>query len=672
MKRLLTFIQRRLSLRLGLSILLVVAVVFLVSATFLFSMTRGYVKQASIVNATQILDNTATRIMSIMKEVETATDSAAWQVSRQLTPEDIISETRDILKNNPHFHSCSISMEPDFFKEYGRYFSIYSVREEDSIHTAQYGSDQFSYFEMDWYRKPKTQNCGCWIDPFLNENPKSDYTLEIITSYSRPLYDQSGRFVGVIAIDLLQKWLSQTVTAVAPYPHSSSIMIGRDGSYFVHPDTSKLIRQTIFSDPDPEAREDVILLGKDMIAGKSGMQHLVVDGNDAYVFYRPIGHEGWSMAIVCPESDVFEGYNQLLQKVWIVICVGLLVLLIFCYQTIRRAVIPLRMLERQARHIASQFSPSASLSQSSINLHSSSSWDRLERTTTRSDTIGQLQNSFYEMQQSLAKYVNDIQQMNKDMEQRNQELTKANELVLEANRKKTEFVQDVMHQIRTPLNIISGFTQVLTDNYHRLPDDETKQITMMMQENATKISRIATMLVSSSEVGNQDLLKKRESINCYSLCQEVAAEFRQTNPRLVKFKMDIRVPETLTICSNRQSIREILTELLDNANKFTQQGSITLECFQSSLHPSSSEKSGNVSFAVCDTGIGVAAADRERIFMQFTKVNSFTEGIGLGLSLSKKTAQMLGGDLLLDTSYRNGTRFVLTLNTFDDNENSKQ
>ena len=74
-------------------------------------------------------------------------------------------------------------------------------------------------------------------------------------------------------------------------------MIGTDGKYLVHPDTAKLIHQSIFSDPDPKAIDDVVHLGKEMIAGKSGVQQLIVDGQNAYTFYRPIGSAGWNMGI---------------------------------------------------------------------------------------------------------------------------------------------------------------------------------------------------------------------------------------------------------------------------------------------------------------------------------------------------------------------------------------
>lgn len=637
MKRALTLIQKKLSLKLGLSISLVVAFIFIASSSILFVLIKDYVRQAAILRATQILDDTSLHITAILKEVETATDEAALKLANGMTPDIIVKETRERLYQNPHFYSCSISMEPNYFKEYGKYYSIYSVKTGDSIFTARYGADNFSYFDLDWYKKPKDLKRGCWIDPFFNVNPESVYTPELITSYSRPLYDLNGRFVGVMAIDLQLKWFSQTVTSVEPYPNSSSIIIGREGNYFVHPDTTKLMKETIFSDADPKAREDVIPLGNDMIAGKSGMRQLVVDGQNAFIFYRPIGHEGWSTAIVCPESDVFSGYNQLLHTVWIIIVIGLLVIMVFCYQAIRKSLVPLTVLESQAHHIAAGH------------------FDDILPRTKRTDTIGQLQNNFVQMQYSLVAYLNKMSRVNRDLEQRNQELVTANEQANEANKKTTEFVQDMMHQIRTPLNIISGFIQVIHENFHELPEEETKNIISMMQDNAWKISRIARLLVATSEVNDGSMPRKMEAVNCKELCQEVIASFQPTNPLLVKVTTDIQVADDLTIRSSKERVRDILIEMLDNANKFTHQGSITLACYQGD--------NGTINFSVSDTGIGIAECDRERIFTQFTKVSYFTEGIGLGLSMSKQTAQRLGGDLLIDTSYQGGSRFVLTLKT---------
>ena len=633
MRRIPSLITRRLSVKLGLSIVLIVAVIFTISASFLFYLTKDYIQQEAMKRATQILDNTALRINDIMGEVETTTDDMGWYIASQTDPDSIISDTRKILENNEHFYSCSISMEPYYFKRYGKYFSIYSVRDGDSISTAQYGSDEFNYFNIDWYRKPKELQQGYWSDPFLNTNPKAGYQKEIITSYCRPVYDYNGDFIGVVAIDLQQKWLSQAVTAVAPYPNSSSIMIGTDGKYLVHPDTTKLIYQSIFSDADPRARDKVINMGKDMIAGKSGMQEVLVDGQNAFVFYRPIGNAGWSMAIVCPESDVFYGYYQLLYTVWGTIIIGLLVILFVCYQAVRGGISPLSLLAQQSHDIAE------------------GRFDNLLPRTKRTDTIGQLQNSFVDMQQSLKAYMNNIQQMNTQMEKRNKELQQANEQAIIADNKKTAFLQDMMHQIRTPLNIIGGFAQVLNENFHELPDDETSNIIYMIQDNSRKFVRISRMLVAASLSENEEVTKT--CFSCNALCREIISSFRLTSPHMVKLGFETTLPDDFNIFSDQEKVKSILMELLDNANKFTQQGAITLSCSQPDAHI--------VNIKVSDTGIGISKANRQQIFTKFTKIDDFTEGVGLGLTLSKRTAKILDGDLILDPFYSEGASFILSL-----------
>ena len=633
MRRIPSLITRRLSVKLGLSIVLIVAVIFTISASFLFYLTKDYIQQEAMKRATQILDNTALRINDIMGEVETTTDDMGWYIASQTDPDSIISDTRKILESNRHFYSCSISMEPYYFKRYGKYFSIYSVRDGDSISTAQYGSDEFNYFNIDWYRKPKELQQGYWSDPFLNTNPKAGYQKEIITSYCRPVYDYNGDFIGVVAIDLQQKWLSQAVTAVAPYPNSSSIMIGTDGKYLVHPDTTKLIYQSIFSDADPRARDKVINMGKDMIAGKSGMQEVLVDGQNAFVFYRPIGNAGWSMAIVCPESDVFYGYYQLLYTVWGTIIIGLLVILFVCYQAVRGGISPLSLLAQQSHDIAE------------------GRFDNLLPRTKRTDTIGQLQNSFVDMQQSLKAYMNNIQQMNTQMEKRNKELQQANEQAIIADNKKTAFLQDMMHQIRTPLNIIGGFAQVLNENFHELPDDETSNIIYMIQDNSRKFVRISRMLVAASLSENEEVTKT--CFSCNALCREIISSFRLTSPHMVKLGFETTLPDDFNIFSDQEKVKSILMELLDNANKFTQQGAITLSCSQPDAHI--------VNIKVSDTGIGIPQANRQQIFAKFAKIDDFTEGVGLGLTLSKRTAKILDGDLILDPFYNEGASFIFSL-----------
>ena len=477
MKRLYDYIRQRLSLRLGLLIVLIITVCFSLMFNFLFYQAWLYIRQAAFNRANQLLDNTVVRINGIMSETETITNYMAQVTSRHLCPDSLLAFTHRTVEDHEFLTGFAISMEPNYFPEMGRYFSAYTLRQDDTITTVR--EAPFEYFNKIWYSMPKTYGTALWVDAFDDYNAGTQSARDILTSYCCPLRDAAGRYVGSLTASLTLKWLSQSFTGILAYPHSSAIMIGRTGAYLVHPDTSKLFTQTIFSDAAPESQHDIDLLGQSMMAGRSGMTQTIVDGHESYIFYRPLERTGWSIAIVCPESDVFGRFNRLLVTVWIIVDIGLLLLLLFCYQTVRRAVLPLRELADVTTSMA----------------------DSLLITTyapipasERRDSVGRLTNSFRSMQQSLVTAVTDIRRVNDELELRNQELERAYRLKMETNRKKTEFIREMFHQIRTPLNIINGFTQVLSSSRHDLTDDELADITARMMQSTADLSRIVKNL----------------------------------------------------------------------------------------------------------------------------------------------------------------------------------
>ncbi len=478
MKRLLRYIRQHLSLRLGLLITLIIAVAFSLFFDYLFYRCKQYIQHAAIEHATQLLDNTAERINGIMDETELVTNFMALTTPRHLTPDSLLAFTHRTVSNYSFLTGFAISMEPDFFPEMGRYFSAYSLRQGDSITTVREGP--FEYFEAIWYKTPRTLGKSVWVDAFDDYNEGTLSSPDIMTSYCCPMRDAEGNYIGSITASLTLKWLSRMMTTVQSYPNSSAIMLGRDGTYLVHPDTAKLFRENIFSDAAPEAQTQINNLGNAMIAGRSGMIETTVDGNPSFIFYRPVERTGWSIAIVCPKSDVFARYNSLLITVWVIIIIGLLLLLFACYQTVRRAMLPLKQLDSQAQRIAEGH------------------FDEPMPQSLRHDSVGRLQNSFIKMQQSLSESVTNIRRVNTELEQSNEELTHAYKLQMEANRQKAAFIQDMYHEIRTPLNIISGFAQVLTSSLHELPPEEVKDITDRMQASADDITRLTQKLKTSN------------------------------------------------------------------------------------------------------------------------------------------------------------------------------
>ncbi len=627
------YIRQRLSLHLGLLIILIIAVIFSLLLNFLFYQSKEYTRKVAINRATQLLDNTVLQINGIMDETELVTNYKAVTTPRYLYPDSLLSITRQTIIEYPFLTGFAISMEPYFFPEMGRYFSAYSLRQDDTITTVREGP--FEYFEKVWYKTPRTLGTPYWVDAYDDYNEGTLSSRDILTSYCCPMRDANGHYIGSITASLTLKWLSEKVTAIEAYPNSSAIMVGRTGIYLIHPDTAKLFKQTIFTDAAPNSREDINKLGKAMLEGRSGMLQTMVDGHDSYIFYRPLERTGWSIAIVCPESDVFSRYNKLVLTVWSIIIIGLLLLLLFCFQSIRRAVFPLRQLAQQASRIAD------------------GQFDEPLPQSTRQDSVGRLTNSFILMQHTLSESVTAVKKVNTELEQRNQELAHAYKLQMESNENKTNFIREMSHQIRTPLNIICGFTQVLTSNLHELSQEEIKDITDRMKSSAKAISHISWAISASSDDNNKQAIKKT-TFGCNELCREAASAVKLSAPDTVSLSVDTEVPDSLTIHTDRQAVLMILNELLDNANKFTTKGSITIGC-------QLNDDQQSISVSVSDTGVGIPQEAQDKIFFQFMKANSFSEGIGLGLSLCRHSALNLDGDLIYDETYKNGTRFILTL-----------
>ncbi len=390
MKGIIAYIRRKLSVRVSLWVVFFAAIIFNVALGFLFYQAREAVRQEAINRATQILDKTSLRVEGILNRVEVASNMTKWLVQRHPDKADsMFVYSRGMLLNNPDFYNCSIAFEPYYFEDKGRYFSAYTRFIGDSIRTIQGGSEHYQYFYVDWYLMPKLLNRPCWTEPYMDLDVSTN-TSEMVTSFCQTIKNKQGEMIGVINTSLSITWLSHTISAVKPYPNSYSIMIGRGGTYFVHPDTTKITRQTIFTQTLEHPDTALTALGYAMTNGEEGVKQMNINGEDSYVFYKPLGKTGCSMAIVCPESDIFGGFDRLRNSVRAIVLVGLLLMLYLFIRIITRELKPLRRLAHEAETIAS------------------GNFDAELPDFQRIDEIGQLSHSFGNMQQSLVKYIEEL------------------------------------------------------------------------------------------------------------------------------------------------------------------------------------------------------------------------------------------------------------------------
>jgi signal transduction histidine kinase len=339
--------------------------------------------------------------------------------------------------------------------------------------------------------------------------------------------------------------------------------------------------------------------------------------------------------LVIPDREILQAYYRLAYIIIPLIVIGLVVILLITRRIVAQAIEPLNQLLTQSQELAS-----------------GNYAERIPH-TKRDDAVGQLQNSFATMQESLDRHVSDIKKAADETKRSNEELVGAAQLAEDADRQKTLFIQNVTHQIRTPLNIIMGFAQVLRNSLGEIPHDEVKKIVEMMDHNTKTLSRMLLMLYDSSDAGASIELSmhKDEMVSCNEVASEAISYTREHFPEInVTFESD--VPDSYRIRSNGLYLMRTLRELLYNAAKYSG-GALVLFQIQ--------ETDNTIRFIVEDHGPGMSEAYYDQMFVPFTKVNELSEGLGLGLPLSKRHSQSLGGDLFLDKTYHDGCRFILEL-----------
>lgn len=633
-------IRRSLSAKLSLSILLLAIPIFVLSLGILFVQSRNIIKKEAMEHAKSLLNTTMQRLDRNMMAVETATDIYDWEITENLQPDSLLALTRRVVTRNPHVDGCSISMEPDVFPQIGRYFSVYTVRETDTITSVI--EQEYEYFEKIWYKTPHNLNKPCWVT-YFDESDSLELTISgLIASYGKPIYSSDNQFIGVISSDISLIRLSKYITAEKPYPNSYFMMLGKEGHYFIHPDSTKLFTHTIFDDVDPREQADLIALGHEMTAGNQGSMAVVIDGTPCQVCYQPMHGTEWSLAIVCPESDILNDYHALANIIALLIALGLLLILIFCHRVVAHAIRPINQLLTKTQTIAS----------GNYEVHIPKS--------NRNDVVGRLQNSFATMLQSLNFHMGSIRYTAEQTENRNQELLQAMRLAEEADRNKTTFIQNVTHQIRTPLNIIMGFSQVLRDDVKTstsinsgISEEEMNNVTDTMKHNARILERMVHMLFDSSATGITEEMKnqKYEKVSCNEAARESIRYINEHFPSL-DIKFNTEVADNFCIKTNRTDLLYCLSEILYNSAKYSDGQHIQ-------LHIGLTDNT--VQYICVDTGKGIPEADRDHIFEPFTKADDLSEGLGLGLPLTKNHVLKMGGTITLDTSYHDGCRFIIEL-----------
>ena len=249
----------------------------------------------------------------------------------------------------------------------------------------------------------------------------------------------------------------------------------------------------------------------------------------------------------------------------------------------------------------------------------------------------------------------------------NRQLKIANKKAEESARMKQEFIQQISHEVRTPLNVLSGFTQVLTDSNIELDTDELQVISEKMVQSSERITQLVDKMLALSDANSNSTIELIDTATPSALAT-IAVDLSHIQlASHLEFQMkDSLAAQSTLFKTNIELASKSLSLLLDNAIKFTRPAesrNIDPAAEKAKVTLGVDVQNDKVSFVVEDTGIGIPPEEAEHIFEQFVQLDDYYEGTGIGLTIARSLARQLNGDVVLDTSYTDGARFIMTLFT---------
>lgn len=240
-----------------------------------------------------------------------------------------------------------------------------------------------------------------------------------------------------------------------------------------------------------------------------------------------------------------------------------------------------------------------------------------------------------------------IYNQQEDMKKMNDELIIARDKALESDKLKSSFLQNISHEIRTPLNIIIGFSDMVAQT-----DDpnEQKEFNKVIRDNSNSMLKIVNDIVDFSKIETNTLNLQQTKFEIKEILKEIEKIYApQAKAKNLDFKIEYA---DATVQIDKERFKQILSNMLENAIKFTHSGEIKVVC---------SKNNELIHINIIDSGIGIDVENQKKIFERFYRLDPFSGGAGLGLSLSKSFAEHMGGDITVVSEPGKGSNFELTL-----------
>ena len=309
-------------------LLIVIAAVFTLEATAVlqYFYSQHILSEEATRRAEGQLAATELHISNVVDQVETAVRNSVWSVEQQMyRPDSLAAITVRLVESNPVICGSTVAMVD-------KNLAPYSYQQDGKVLTSSLATEAYDYKHQEWFVKPLELQGGYWSEPYYDEGGGN----MLMTTYSIPVTDKRGRVAAVFTADVSLDWLTELVGSVQVYPSAFSMVVSRAGQIMVCPAETLVMRHTV-QDMAANTTDTATFnsINRSMLSGEAGNTRFKYEGKVHYMFFDSVDRTGWAMSIVIPHNEIYGNIERLGQIVSLLMLVGIGMIILILYNTIR-------------------------------------------------------------------------------------------------------------------------------------------------------------------------------------------------------------------------------------------------------------------------------------------------------------------------------------------------
>ena len=434
----------------------------------------------------QTLEGVACRIDNTFLGVEQTAGIIKGDIPFFLeNPQKLLQLCREAIKANPDISGCAIALNPDYYTVGGKPYMAYIYRSGEVLVTSETFTSR-PYTEQEWYTKPLLDGTPSWVGPLKNEDTEE----EPLVSYDVPIID-NGRTVGVLGLDVSLGTLTDIAQKFRTTDHSYITILDDNGSYIVHPDSTRLLSMdsmSYFNDAD-----DPVVMGaiREMVAGKSGKTVFTLDSVRYYAAFMPftpsalpgrqVNSLGWSIAVIYPQNELISQYDPGFRYTILIILAGILLLVVGANEVSRISLKPLQKLTNVSKSVAS------------------GNYLSTDFNTTRTDEVGRLQALFNKMQKSISDHMERLLDLSRKEESRREDLALTYAKTKKVEMHRSTFFGKMTHQMADVTTDIYDDVEKIYESGGVMKEEELEKALDRIESNGLKVTEILSDMLSAKK-----------------------------------------------------------------------------------------------------------------------------------------------------------------------------